>query len=192
MNPIRSDDWFASRHPHHHHPRGAHPGPGGEGMHMHRRGGRRRVSRGDVRTAVLLLVADQPMHGYQLMQAISERTGGVWTPSPGAVYPTIQQLEDEGLVTVTTDAGRRLVMLTDVGRDQLERNREAWGDPFAAFDPSAPSADLRRLVHELVDAVRQVGRAGNDAQRTAAVKILTDARRALYLLLADGPDQLEG
>ena len=163
-------------------------GPIGEGMRGHRRGGRGRAPRGDVRTAVLMLVAEEPMHGYQLMQAITERTGGSWSPSPGAIYPTINQLEDEGFVRVTADAGRKLVTLTDAGREHLEANREIWGDPFGGFDPSAPGSDLRRLAHELLDAVRQVGRAGTDAQRAAAVTILGDARRSLYLLLADGPD----
>src|ERR687889_1353345 len=100
-----------------------HPGPHGRGgpeaePFLGRRGGRGRAARGDVRTAVLLLLAEQPMHGYQLMQAIAERSGGRWTPSPGAVYPTISALEDEGLVTVTADAGRKLVTLTDAGREQ--------------------------------------------------------------------------
>lgn len=129
------------------------------------------------------------MHGYQLMQAIAERTGGVWAPSPGAVYPTINQLEDEGLVTVTADAGRKLVSLTDVGREQLAEHRDTWGDPFAGYDATAPGADLRRLLHELHDAARQVARAGTDAQRAAAAKILTDARRALYQLLAHGGEE---
>ena len=126
------------------------------------------------------------MHGYQLMQAIGERTGSAWTPSPGAVYPTINQLEDEGLVTVVADAGRKLVTLTDAGRAQLAENRESWGDPFANYDAAAPGADLRGPLHGLHDAARQVARAGNDAQRAAAAQILEDARRALYLLLANG------
>src|SRR3954467_7357047 len=95
--------WFGRGH-HHHEP---HDGPPMRG----RRGGGRgrgRASRGDVRAAVLQLLAQEPMHGYQLMQAISDRSGGRWTPSPGAIYPTINQLEDEGLVTVTAEAGRKL------------------------------------------------------------------------------------
>jgi DNA-binding PadR family transcriptional regulator len=154
----------------------------------HRRyGGRGRAPRGDVRTAVLLLLAEEPMHGYQLMQAIAERTGGTWAPSPGAIYPTINQLEDEGLVAITAEAGRKLVRLTASGRELLEANRDSWVDPFAGFDPTAPGTDLRRLMHELHEATRQVGRAGTDAQREAAAKILTDARRELYLLLAAEP-----
>jgi DNA-binding PadR family transcriptional regulator len=155
----------------------------------HHRGGRMRAQRGDVRTAVLLLLEEQPMHGYQLMQGIAERTGGAWNPSPGAVYPTINQLEDEGLVTVTADAGRRLVTLTDAGREYLAEHREQWGDPFANYETSAPGLDLRVLVHELHEATRLLARTGSDEQRAAAAKILGDARRALYLLLANGSSE---
>jgi DNA-binding PadR family transcriptional regulator len=191
LNPIRDGD-HRSTGRRHHHPRGrrgaAFTGDGEPIRGSRRHRGRGRAPRGDVRTAVLLLIAEQPMHGYQLMQAIAERSGGAWTPSPGAVYPTINQLEDEGLVRVTADAGRKLVTLTDVGRHQLAEHRQAWGDPFAGFDPAAPGADLQRLVREMGEATRQVGRAGTDTQRAAAAKILTDARRALYLLLADGAE----
>ena len=160
---------------------------------MHgRRGGRGRAPRGDVRAAVLQLLAEQPMHGYQLMQAIAERSGGRWTPSPGAIYPTISQLEDEGLVTVTADSGRKLVALTDAGREHIESRRGTGPDPFAGRPASGPGADLRGLVAELHDAVRQVARAGTDAQLTAAAGILTEARRALYLLLAEAPEATDG
>jgi DNA-binding PadR family transcriptional regulator len=138
---------------------------------------------------VLLLVAEQPMHGYQIMQAIADRTGGAWAPSPGAVYPAINLLEDEGLVAVTAESGRKLVTLTDSGHEHLAEHSDEWADPFGAAEDAVPGADLRRLMHELHDAARQVGRAGDDAQRAAAATILTDARRSLYLLLADGaPD----
>jgi DNA-binding PadR family transcriptional regulator len=181
----RGERPFGSRH---HHPRDvAHMPP--EGAPGHRGGrGRGRAPRGDVRAAVLQLLAEEPMHGYQLMQAIAERSGGRWTPSPGAIYPTINQLEDEGLVLVTADAGRKLVTLTDAGRAHIQAHRETTSDPFAGYDPSAPGADLRRLLEQLHGAARQVGRNGTDAQRTAAATILAEARRALYLLLADGPE----
>lgn len=185
----------------HHHPRRGGPRMG-EGMPMHgghgeRRGrgergpgrgrGRGRAPRGDVRTAVLMLLAEQPMHGYQLMQAIADRSDGRWTPSPGAIYPTINQLEDEGLVTVTAEAGRKLVTLTDAGREYVEGRRETSIDPFAAFAGAEPAADLRGLIEELASATRQVARTGSEEQRTAAAKILAEARRSLYLLLADAP-----
>ncbi|MFL6139735.1 MAG: PadR family transcriptional regulator [Frankiaceae bacterium] len=166
---------------HAHDPHGAHDLHGGR-----RRGGRGRASRGDVRAAILLLLAEEPMHGYQLMQAISDRTGGRWTPSPGAVYPAISQLEDEGLVTVTADAGRKLVALTDAGREHLAAHREAWGDPYAGYGAAGPGGDLRGLLAQLHEAARVVARTGTDAQRSAAAAILAEARRSLYLLLADG------
>ena len=184
MRPIRE---HGGRDAGHHHLPG-HRGPVGvEGMPRGRGRGRGRVPRGDTRAAVLLLLAEQPMHGYQLMQAIADRTGGRWTPSPGAIYPTISQLEDEALVTVTADSGRKLVSLTDAGREHVDAGRDAWPDPFAGYDAAGPGADLRGLLEELHGAVRQVGRAGTDAQRAAAAKILGDARRSLYLLLADEP-----
>ena len=178
-----------SRHPHHHP-----AGPGPE-RHLGRRGGLGRggrggrAPRGDVRAALLRLLAEEPMHGYQLMRTISERTGGRWTPSPGAVYPTLAQLEDEGLVTVTAQAGRKLVALSDAGREHLATHGEDAPDPFAGHDADAPGADLRGLLEQLHGAVREVGRTGTDAQRTAAAAVLADARRAVYLLLADGPDR---
>src|SRR5919107_1401293 len=135
-----------------HHPRRGHPGPAEGGPVPHRRGPRGRAPRGDVRAAVLLLLAEQPMHGYQLMQAISERSGGRWTPSPGAIYPTINQLEDEGLVGVTADAGRKLATLTDAGREQAT----AAGDPFAGFAAEGPGVDIRGLLEQLHGAVREV------------------------------------
>jgi DNA-binding PadR family transcriptional regulator len=175
----------------HHHPRGGRPFPPegqfpNEGPRRHR-GGRGRAPRGDVRAATLLLLAEQPMHGYQLMQAIAERSGGRWAPSPGAIYPTISQLEDEGLVTVTADAGRKLVTLTDAGREHVG----SLGNPFESFPAGNPSTDLRGLVEQLHGAVRQVARSGSEAQLTAAAAIIADARRALYLLLADGPGTTE-
>ena len=170
----------------HHHPRRGRPLPP-EGAPHRRHRGPGRAPRGDVRAAVLLLLAEEPMHGYQLMQAIGERSGGRWTPSPGAIYPTIAQLEDEGLVTVTADSGRKLVTLTDTGRAYLEERRESL-DPFAGYPSDRPGADLRGLIEQVHGAVRQVARTGSEAQLTAAAGILAEARRSLYLLLAEGPE----
>lgn len=127
------------------------------------------------------------MHGYQLMQAISERSRGRWTPSPGAVYPAISQLEDEGLVTVTAEAGRKVVELTDEGREYLADHQSTSADPLGD-DGHDHGPDLRKLMQQLHDAARQIGRSGTDGQIDAAAVILQDARRALYLVLADGPE----
>jgi DNA-binding PadR family transcriptional regulator len=152
------------------------------------RSGRGRMARGDVRTAILLLLADQPMHGYQLMEAVADRTEGRWTPSPGAIYPAINQLEDEGLVTVTAQSGRKVATLTDAGREHIRANRDSWPEPYGGVTDARPGHDLRGLLAQLHDATRQIGRTGTDAQIDATAKTLTDARRAIYLLLADGPE----
>ena len=146
--------------------------------------GRRRAQRGDVRTAILLLLADQPMHGYQLMQAISDRTNGAWRPSPGAVYPTIDQLEDEGLATIHQGGGRRSVTLTPEGRAHLAEHGPELSDPFAEFTAGTAGPDLREPLHELHAAARQVAVSGSTAQLEAAARVLGEARRSLYLILA--------
>src|SRR4051812_19178543 len=159
----------------------------GHGGHRGGRGGRGRAQRGDVRAAALILLAEQPMHGYQLMQAMAERTNGVWRPSPGAIYPTIAQLEDEGLVTTLAEGGRKLVTLTDAGRTYLADNAETIGDPFAGqVGATSPGHDLRSALEEVHAATRTVGRSGNEAQIAAAFAVLGEARRSLYLILAEG------
>jgi DNA-binding PadR family transcriptional regulator len=134
-----------------------------------------------------LLLAEEPMHGYQLMQAVAERTGGAWKLSPGAVYPTIAQLEDEGLVRVSPEGGRKLVALTDAGREHLSGLGAV--DPFAAFATDGDQPDLRALMGELMGAAHQLGRVGDAGQLAAAARVLTEARRALYLVLAGQPEQ---
>jgi DNA-binding PadR family transcriptional regulator len=157
-------------------------GPRGERGRGHRRGRPGRAGRGDVRTAILKLLAEEPMHGYQLMQAVADRTGGGWRLSPGAVYPTIAQLEDEGLVQISTDGGRKLVTLTDSGRAHVESLGDV--DPFAAFGGEGDRVDLRGAIGELMGAAAQLARVADPAQLAAAAKVLSDARRSLYLILA--------
>lgn len=180
---------------------GSKPGPGGHAHrpHDHRgrgrgapggRGrGRGRVQRGDVRTAILLVLADEAMHGYQIMQAISDRTGGAWRASPGAVYPTIAQLEDEGLVTTREEGGRRSVTLTSEGRTYVEERSARLGDPFAEFADRPTGPDLREPLHELQAAARQILSSGSAAQVEAAEQVLARARRSLYLILAGEPEE---
>ena len=162
--------------PHHH--RGDHP---------HHRGRRGRAPRGDVRAAVLILLGEEPMHGYQLMHAIADRSGGRWTPSPGAIYPTLSQLEDEGLVTITRESGRKLAALTDQGRTVLEDEDNPVADPFATGEGEQPVVDLRDLMGQRGGAGRQVARAGTPEQQATAAATLAEARKSIYLLLAEGP-----
>jgi DNA-binding PadR family transcriptional regulator len=145
------------------------------------------MARGDVRAAILGLLAEEPMHGYQLMQAIADRSGGRWTPSPGAVYPAINQLQDEGLVAVSAESGRRVASLTDAGRERVAAGARDR-NPLAGLEAGAPRPDLRGLLDQLHGAARQIGRTGSEAQVEAAATILGDARRSLYLLLAEGPE----
>jgi DNA-binding PadR family transcriptional regulator len=155
--------------------------------HAYRRSrGHGRAQRGDVRAAVLTLLSDRPMHGYQLMRAIAELTQGAWRPSPGAIYPTIAQLEDEDLVSVVADAGRKLVTLTDTGREYVRANADAIADPFSSITEQAGGRhDLRGSVEQVHAAARAVGKSGTDAQIASAQDVLIRARRDLYLILAD-------
>ncbi|TXG92688.1 PadR family transcriptional regulator [Rhodococcus rhodnii] len=158
-------------------------GPGGRGRG---RGGRGR--RGDVRAAILLLLKERPMHGYELIQEIASRSDGVWRPSPGSVYPALSQLEDEGHVVVERLAGRKTARLTESGTEYVEATDlgTPWDDVRAAADDGG--GDLRRAVGALTGAAGQVAVVGTDAQRRRAVEIVDEARRSLYRLLADDLD----
>ncbi|MEU7787424.1 PadR family transcriptional regulator [Amycolatopsis sp. NPDC049159] len=141
-----------------------------------------------VRPAVLALLAEEPMHGYQLMQEIRRRTHDRWRPSPGSVYPILQQLEDEGLVHTVETAGRRVAELTDAGRAHVAGREEEfaalWGEPEE--EPNADRfAALWHALGELSGAAAQVGHSGTEAQVAEVKKILADARRRVYAVLAD-------
>lgn len=150
-------------------------------------GPRPRPRRGDVRLAVLTLLGEQPMHGYQIITELSSRTGGMWRASPGSIYPTLQQLEDEGLVTVSEQDGRRTFTLTDAGREEVERASQGRRAPWEemADEPEDGFGRLRRRGGEVMAALMQVAAAGSEEQAARAERILIDARRALYRLLAD-------
>jgi DNA-binding PadR family transcriptional regulator len=155
----------------------------------HRGGHRgRKARRGDIRTAALLLLAEEPRNGYQIMQEIEERSEGVWRPSPGSVYPILQQLEDEGLVRSQESEGRRLIELTDAGRAVLEERAENASPPWEkmAGGINEQTLELGSLVRQIGLAAMQVMQAGNDAQVEEARKILTDSRRSLYRILSEG------
>ena len=158
-------------------------GPGGPGGPRHGRG-RGRARRGDVRAALLLLIETGPQNGYQLIQEIERRSDGLWKPSPGSVYPALQQLEDEGLVRAVEFEGKRAYELTDEGRAYVDGNREELGDPFAAAtgDVDEGVMDLRGLLFQVGAAAMQVAASGHTDE---ARKVLADTRRALYKILAE-------
>ena len=170
-------------------PGGGGRGPGGPGP---RGRGRGRARRGDVRLALLRLLAEEPRNGYQLMQTIEARSEGRWSPSPGSVYPTLAQLEDEGLIRSTEAEGARRYEITDAGREHLE-TREGEPDPWAPSDPDGESAitELGPLVIQIGKAVWQVASVGDAAQRARAVRLLAETRRALYGILAEDPDEAD-
>lgn len=177
---------------------GRHGFPGGPGFHgrpgfgagprgFGRRGGGR-AKRGDVRAAALALLAEDPMNGYQIIQQISERSGGIWRPSPGSVYPALQQLEDENLIAVQpAESGRRAYGLTDEGRTYVATHAEELRAPWSAMssDAASTAVDMRTLVGQVHLAAFQVVSAGSAAQVSQARKVLAQTRRALYRILAD-------
>jgi DNA-binding PadR family transcriptional regulator len=161
----------------------------GYGRHEMRGGrghgrGRHRVRRGDVRSAILALLDDRPMHGYEMIQELEERTGGRWTPSAGSIYPTLQLLEDEGLVTAEEVDGRKVYSLTDSGQEAVPERTEG-GRPWEQGDEDSPRFEARKELFRLMGAAKQLARADNDEQLTKAAEILKDARRKLYGLLAE-------
>ena len=159
---------------------------GGPGWGPHRRGpGRAR--RGDVRLALLRLLAEEPRNGYQLIQAIEERSEGLWRPSPGSVYPTLAQLEDEGLIRSVEAEGARRLEITDAGREHLD-TRAGEPDPWAPAAEQAenhPLSELGPLLIQIGKATFQLVSVGDPAQRERARVLLTETRRALYRILAD-------
>ena len=143
-----------------------------------------RVGKGDVRTAVLALLAEKPMHGYQLIREIEERSGGAWKPSPGSVYPTLQLLADEGLISAEESNGRKTYSLTVEGRAVADASGAAPWDATASRSTSGRTSALPKAGIELAQAAAQVGRSGSPAQVDEAVAVLDEARRKLYSILA--------
>jgi len=162
------------------------PGRGGPFGPGRRRG--RKARRGDVRTAALILLAEEPRNGYQIMQELEQRSDGLWRPSPGSVYPALQLLEDEGLVRATEQDGRKLLRLTEEGEAALAARPEGAPAPWEEFtrDMSDHAVELASLMREVAFAFRQVLHVGGERQLAEATKVLADARRALYQILAEG------
>ncbi|MBS1887884.1 MAG: helix-turn-helix transcriptional regulator [Actinobacteria bacterium] len=179
----------------HCHPR--HGGHGGREEFARSRGfgygrgrGGPRARRGDVRAAVLALLAERPMHGYEIIKEVEERSEGAWTPSAGSIYPTLQMLEDEGLIRGEDSDGKRRFSLTDAGRAERQEKAEEVA-PWDAVRAGAPSGHLalRESVGKLFAAVRQVGQAGDEDQRKQVTELLDETRRKVYAILAEESDQ---
>jgi DNA-binding PadR family transcriptional regulator len=128
------------------------------------------------------------MHGYELISAMEDKSGGRWKPSPGSIYPALQRLEHRGFITATeTDDDKRRFELTDLGRQRVAEQRDAGNDAPWDEHGLGRHGDLRRAVAELMGPTRQIGKFGDDAQTAAAVTVVKDATAQLYRILADGP-----
>jgi DNA-binding PadR family transcriptional regulator len=165
-------------------------GPHGFGPHgfgPHGRGPWSRARRGNVRAAILSVLSEGPMHGYQIMQQLEERSGGMWRPSPGSVYPTLQLLEDQGFVKGEEVEGRRVFTLTEEGKTEAEQSKERFGTPWETDEAGSddPRAKLGRGIFQIAAAVKQVGTAGTAEQVDKTIEILTEARKRIYALLAE-------
>jgi DNA-binding PadR family transcriptional regulator len=193
------------RHGHHRGPRNFGPGGRGgfEGFPFGGPGGGRfgrgrKARRGDIRTAALLLLAEEPRNGYQIMQEVQERSDGVWHPSPGSVYPALQQLEDEGLIRSSEAQGAtgKVFELTDAGRDHVQKRDAEAPAPWEQMSGniSDQAYELAGIMREVASAFSQVMRTASETQIAEARKVLSEARRDLYRILADGDpkDSAEG
>src|SRR5581483_835562 len=145
----------------------------------------RRMRRGDVRAAILVLLEEAPRNGYQVMQEIEQRSGGAWRPSPGSVYPALQLLADEGLIGGQPRDGGTVYELTEAGRAHVEEHRARLGAPWQQAGSEVPEGvrELGRLLRQTAVAARQVMDAGDEAQVAEAAKVLAETRRALYRVL---------
>jgi DNA-binding PadR family transcriptional regulator len=152
----------------------------------------RKAKRGDVRAAILALLSEEPRNGYQIIQEIAERSQGGWKPSPGAVYPALQQLTDEGLVRAEENDGRRTFHLTEAGRAYVAEHPDEVRAPWEEMTPQVDESawEIMDLGRQTAAALFQVLQTGSDAQIRQARQTLVETRRKLYQILADGdPDE---
>ena len=150
--------------------------------------GRHRARRGAVGTAILTLLDEQPMHGYELIGALAERSGGRWTPSPGSIYPALRRLEERGLIRALdgdADDGKRRYELTDDGRRRLADRGDDAPAPWAT-ESIGRHGELRRALGELAGPTKQISRFGSTDQVDAAAAAIKEATATLYRILADG------
>ncbi|MFT3839133.1 MAG: PadR family transcriptional regulator [Myxococcaceae bacterium] len=146
-----------------------------------------RARRGDIRAGILALLNEKPLNGYQIMQELEQRSGGVWRPSPGSVYPALAQLEDEELVKTEQAGGGRLFSLTTKGKAYVEKNADEVKEPWQSVRDSASdeSVDVAMQIRKLMMAVVQVARDGTPQQQEDLKKLLTSTRKAVYRILAE-------
>jgi DNA-binding PadR family transcriptional regulator len=160
-------------------------GPGG-GFGGFCRGHGGRMRRGGTPTAIVALLAEQPMHGYQIIQELATRSGGAWTPGAGSVYPALEQLEAQGMITGDQQDDKRVYTITDKGREMAEHHQARGNAPWDdAAEASGPRVALGKSVFALMNAAQQIGRTGSDEQVTKAVDLLDQLRKQLYGILAE-------
>jgi DNA-binding PadR family transcriptional regulator len=185
-----------NQHSHHDREHGPHARGRGRGMRMRTAepggagwgGRRRRMRRGDIRNAILLALGDGPANGYEVMGRLEQRSGGLWRPSPGSVYPTLQMLEDEGLVRSSTHESSRTFELTEQGTAAAAAasTEGAGRAPWEQDDGSdSRLRTLRHSIGQTLMAAKQVAHAGNPEQIDRAIEIVQRARKELYQILAE-------
>jgi DNA-binding PadR family transcriptional regulator len=145
-----------------------------------------KARRGDVRAAILAVLAEQPMNGYQIIQEIAARSGGAWKPSPGSIYPTLQQLEDEGLVSADVDAGRRVFSLTEQGQAYVKDHPDEVEAPWQGLgEPAEDAGEVKPLSGQVAAAVWQIMAVGTSEQQAQGREALIELRRKLYAILSE-------
>jgi DNA-binding PadR family transcriptional regulator len=152
-----------------------------------------RAKRGDIRAGILALLAEQPRNGYQIMQELEQRSRGMWRPSPGSVYPALQQLEDEGLVQAREEGTGRVYQLTEQGQKYVAEHASETAAPWdwATSESDEDAFELMGQIRHIAAALWQITNAGQPAQIAQARKVLSDARRALYAILSEDPESEE-
>jgi DNA-binding PadR family transcriptional regulator len=158
-------------------------------------GGRRgpRARRGDIRAGILALLAESPRNGYQIMQELEQRSRGMWRPSPGSVYPALQQLEDEGLVKAKEVGTGRVFELTEPGQQYVAEHRKETEAPWdwATTEGEEGAHDLIGQLRKIAIPLTQNISAGEPEQLAKASKVLGEARRGLFAILAEDSDEDE-
>lgn len=152
-----------------------------------------RAKRGDIRAGILALLAEQPRNGYQIMQELEQRSRGMWRPSPGSVYPALQQLEDEGLVQAREEGTGRVYQLTEPGRKYVTEHASETAAPWdwATSETDEDAFELMGQIRHIAAALWQITNSGQPAQIAQARKVLSEARRGLYAILSEDPESEE-